>query len=64
MVKPKTKICPCCNSEQIVVTRLKSMAQVVQSLDLKSAIFMEICVDCGTVVSQYAEHPTHLKGDK
>ena len=64
MINPKTRKCNDCQSEKIVVTRIEGLASVIQTLDQKSAILMEICTDCGKVINHYAEHPAKLKGEK
>lgn len=64
MIEPKVKQCPACGSEKIVVTRLKGMVFVVGQMDRQSAVFAEICIDCGQVVNLMAEHPDKLRGDR
>lgn len=62
MIEPRVKRCPVCQSEKIVVTRLKGIASVVGVMDENSAIFAEVCTQCGQVVNLVAEHPENLKG--
>ena len=63
MIEPRVKKCKQCGSENIVVCRLKGMADVVGMMNRRSALFAEICTDCGEVVSMKAEHPKKLKGE-
>lgn len=64
MIEPRVKQCTTCGSKKIVVTRLKGIASVVGQMDRQSAIFAEICIDCGQVVNLMAEHPEKLRGDR
>lgn len=64
MIKPKIKQCPYCQSENITVCRLKGAASVVGMMNRESALFADICLDCGQVGSLYAEHPEKLRGER
>ncbi len=63
MIEPRAKSCPCCGGEHLVVCRLKGTASAVGKMNRESALFAEICVDCGQVVLMRAEHPEKLKGE-
>ena len=63
MIEPRVRKCTFCESEKIVVCRLKGMADVVGVMNRKSALFADVCTDCGQIISMRAEHPKNLKGE-
>lgn len=64
MLEPKIKKCPCCQSEKMTVCRLKGVASVVGMMNRESALFADVCLDCGQIANLYAEHPEKLRGEK
>ncbi len=64
MLETLNKSCPECDSQEIVITRLQGVASTIGTLDCKSALFAEICINCGKVLNLRAEHPSRLKEEK